>query len=303
MGKAHINYSTKPDWWDEDKVTFSRDYSIAGKMNKPHLVKMIESAYKYHVTDSTGVHIERSVSDFETAIVDKQVLLSRLLSEIVAGVQERGENFEQEPVTNECTHGRKEKLPASGKKKGIDRNSDKVEITDADVVALVVSLSSLSTINRYLLPNNIQGQSVYILETLTVASSGSQNSWNQFLVPVPNPISSTRIVPESKSDTDFQGVPHPAVHNIEPMGIELSHTGPQDIQVPSMSSGNQVHVARVRSDHDITVPLEIHSVTDYNQHTHSPSITYGNQISVKESSTVHDVVAPSFHFPSDTQYT
>ena len=53
---------------------------------------------------------------------------------------------------------------------GIDRNSDKVEITDADVVALVVSLSSLSTINRYLLPNNIQGQSVYIPETLTVSS-------------------------------------------------------------------------------------------------------------------------------------
>ena len=97
----------------------------------------------------------------------------------------------------------KEKLPASGKKLGIAKNSDKVEITDTDVVALVVSLSSLSTINRYLLPSNIQGQSVYIPETLMVASSGSQNSWNQFLVPVPNPICSTRIVPESKSDMDF----------------------------------------------------------------------------------------------------
>ena len=188
------------------------------------------------------------------------------------------------------------------KKMGIDRNSDKVEITDADVIALVVSLSSLSTINRYLLPNNIQGQSVYIPETLTV-SSGSQHSWNQFLVLLPNPICSTRIVPESKSDTDFQGVPHPDVCNIELMEIELSHTGPQDIQVPSMSSGNQVHVARVSSDNDITVPLEILSVTDYNQHTHSPSITYGNQISAKESSTVHDAVALSFHLPSETHNT
>ena len=110
-------------------------------------------------------------------------------------------------------------------------------------------------------------------------------------------------MPESKSDTDFQGVPHPDVHNIELMEIELSHTGPQDIQVPSMSSGNQVHVARVSSDNDITVPLEILSVTDYNQHTHSPSITYGNQISAKESSTVHDAVAPSFHLPSETHNT
>ena len=152
------------------------------------------------------------------------------------------------------------------------------------------------------MPNNIQGQSVYILETLTV-SSGSQNSQNQLLVPLPNPICSTRIVPESKSDTDFQGVPHPDVCNIELMEIELSHTGPQDIQVPSMSSGNQVHVARVSSDNDITVPLEILSVTDYNQHTHSPSITYRNQITAKESSTVHDAVAPSFHLPSETHNT
>ena len=96
MGKAHIDYSTKPDWWDEDKVTFSKDYPITGKMNKPHLVKMIESAYKYHVTESTGMYIERSVSAFETAIMDKQVFLSRLLSEIVPGVQERGANFKQE---------------------------------------------------------------------------------------------------------------------------------------------------------------------------------------------------------------
>ena len=214
LGKAHINYSTKPDWWDEDKVTFSKDYSITGKMNKHHLVKMIESTYTYHITDSTGVHIERSVSAFETAIMDKQVFLSRILSEIIPEVQERGANFEQQPVTNECTHGRKEKLPASGKRLGIAKNSDKVEITDADFVALVVCLSSLSTINRYLLPNNIQGQSVYIPKTLMVTSSGSQNSWNQFLVPVPNSIYSTRIVPESKSDMDFQGVPHPDVHII-----------------------------------------------------------------------------------------
>ena len=172
-------------------------------------------------------------------------------------------------------HMVKRKIACIWKKLGIAKNSDKVEITDADVIALVVSLSSLSTINRYLLPNNIQGQSVYIPETLTVASSGSQNSQNQFLVPVPNPICSTRIVPESMSDMDFQGVPHPDVHNIESMEIELSHTGPQDIHAPSMSSGNQVHVARVSSDHDITVPMEVHYVTDDSQHTHLPLMTYG----------------------------
>ena len=33
LGKAHIDYSTKPDWWD-DKIQFSKDYSITGKMNK-----------------------------------------------------------------------------------------------------------------------------------------------------------------------------------------------------------------------------------------------------------------------------
>ena len=42
----------------------------------------------------------------------------KLLSEIIPGVQERGANFEQQPVTNECTCGGKEKLPASRKKTG-----------------------------------------------------------------------------------------------------------------------------------------------------------------------------------------
>ena len=42
LGKAHIDYSTKPDWWD-DKIKFSKDYSITGKMNKPHLVEMVEN--------------------------------------------------------------------------------------------------------------------------------------------------------------------------------------------------------------------------------------------------------------------
>ena len=79
---------------------------------------MIESAYKYHITDSTCVHIERSVSAFETAIMDKQVFLSRILSEIIPGVQERGANFEQQPVTNECTHGRKRKIACIWKKTG-----------------------------------------------------------------------------------------------------------------------------------------------------------------------------------------
>ena len=84
------------------------------------------------------------------------------------------------------------------------------------------------------------------------------------------------------------------------MEIELSHTGLQDIDVPSMSSDNQVHVA---SDHDITVSVEVHSGTDDSQHTHSPSVTNRNQISVKENSIVHDAVAPSFYLPSVTHNT
>ena len=60
LGKAHIDFSTKPEWWDDDRIKFSKDYSITGKMNKPHLVQMVKSAYKYHVKDSTGLHSERS---------------------------------------------------------------------------------------------------------------------------------------------------------------------------------------------------------------------------------------------------
>ena len=67
----------------DEKINFSKDYSITGKINKPHLVQMTESAYKYHITDSTGLHIERSQLAFEIAIMDKQEFFSRFLSEII----------------------------------------------------------------------------------------------------------------------------------------------------------------------------------------------------------------------------
>ena len=107
MGKAYIDYSTKPDWWDE-KIKFSKDYSITGKMNKPHLVQMIESAYKYHITDSRGLHIERSQLAFEIAIMDKQEFLLRSLSEITPRIQERDANSKiQQPVDAiDCSEGK-----------------------------------------------------------------------------------------------------------------------------------------------------------------------------------------------------
>ena len=63
-----------------------------------------------------------------------------------------------------------------------------------DITAI---MASLSTINRYYLLNNIEGQRVYIPKTVTVASSSSapQTSRNRHIIPVPDPICSTRIVP------------------------------------------------------------------------------------------------------------
>ena len=75
LGKAHIDYSIIPDWWD-DKIKFSMDYSFTGKMNKPHLVQMVENAYKHLITDLIGLHIERSQLAFEIAVMDKMVVLS-----------------------------------------------------------------------------------------------------------------------------------------------------------------------------------------------------------------------------------
>ena len=49
-------------------------------MNKPHLVQMVENAYNHHITDSTGLHIERSQLAFEITIMDKTVFISRFWS-------------------------------------------------------------------------------------------------------------------------------------------------------------------------------------------------------------------------------
>ena len=199
LGKAHIDYSTKPEWWD-DKIIFSKDYSITGKMNKPHLVQMTEIAYKYHITDSTGLHIERSQLAFEIAIMDKQVFLSRFSSEIIPRIQERGANSEiKQSVDENFSEGKAVVCTSEGKQGSSEKSNildGKIKITDANIEAMVASLSSLSPINRFLLSNNIEEWGVYIPETVTVASSSSQISRNQFLVPVPDPICSTRIFPE-----------------------------------------------------------------------------------------------------------
>ena len=235
LGKAHIDYSTKPDWWDE-KIKFSKDYSITGKMNKLHLVQMIENAYKHHVTDATGVHIERSQLALETAIMDKNVFLSKLFSDIVPSIQDRVTKSCQQQEPNEIVsidEGRQGSVEKS------DLHQGTLEIGDAETVAMVASLSSLSIINRYLLPHNqnlIQGR-VYIPETLTVpSSSSSQRTINKFMVPIPDPICSTRVVPvgqvlrNSNSQDVLQSTPVTEVQgdndgcHLEPMEIEMSPT-------------------------------------------------------------------------------
>ena len=148
LGKAHIDYSTKPDWWDE-KIKFSKDYSITGKMNKPHLVQMTESAYKYHITDSTGLHIERSQLAFEIAIMDKQEFPLRFSSEITPRIQERGANSKiQQPVDAiDCSEGKGIVCTSEGKWGSAEKSDiqdGQIKFTYAHIEALVASLSSLS---------------------------------------------------------------------------------------------------------------------------------------------------------------
>ena len=85
-------------------------------MNKPHLVQMVENVYKHHITDSTGLHIERSQLAFEIAIMDKTVFHSRFMSEIMPRIQERGinSNLQQELVKNvSIADGRQESVEKS----------------------------------------------------------------------------------------------------------------------------------------------------------------------------------------------
>ena len=144
-------------------------------------------------------------------------------------------------------------------------------------------MASLSPINRHLLSNNIEGQRVYIPETVTVAySSSTQISRNQFLVPVPDPICSTRILPEvshksilqSKSDS----VHYHEVCDVEPMDIEISKTGSEEShQAQLLPSENQ----RIIINSDTTVPMEEHSVPNERQH-------YGNVSSISLPLVTHD---------------
>ena len=156
---------------------------------------MIESAYKYHITDSTRLHIERSQLAFEIAIMDKQVFLSRFLSEIIPRIQDRGEHskIQQQSPVQPVSEVTKVVCTSEGQWETAERSN----LHDADITAILASLSYLSTINRYYLPNNIEGQRVYIPETVTVASSSSasQTSRNRHIIPVPDPICSTRIAP------------------------------------------------------------------------------------------------------------
>ena len=153
---------------------------------------MIENAYKNPITDSTGLHIERSQLCFEIAIIDKSVFLSKFVSEIIPKIMGKGTNSNQEQYPLSTDDGRQRSLEMSNLNKG------QVKSTHAEIVAMLVSLLSC-TINRYLLPDNqnlLQGR-VYIPETVMVASSPSSKiTRNQFLVPIPDPICSTRIVSE-----------------------------------------------------------------------------------------------------------
>ena len=112
--------------------------------------------------------------------MDKMVFVSRFLSENVPKIQERdvNSNLQQEPVENvSITDERQERV-------------EKSDLPDVETIVMVTSLSSLSIINRYLVPHNqnlLQGR-VYIPETVTVASSSSSqpqgiNSLLLFLIP------------------------------------------------------------------------------------------------------------------------
>ena len=140
-------------------------------MNKPHLVEMVENAYKHHITDSTGLHIERFQLAFEIAIMDKTLFLSRFISEIVPRIQETINNSSIQQKSVSTADGRWVSVEKS------DVHEVQVESNDAEIVAMIASLSSFSTINRYLSPDNpnlLQGR-VYIPETVMVASSSKKH--------------------------------------------------------------------------------------------------------------------------------
>ena len=167
-----------------------------------------------------------------------------------------------------CVH-LKEEWGSSEKSDILD---GKIKITDAHIEAIVASLSSLSPINRYLLSNNIEGQGVYIPETVTVASSSSQISRNQFLVPVPDPICSTRIFPEVSHKNVLQSksesVHDHDLHEVEPMEIEISQAQPHESQKAWFVPCEKY---RICSNNDTTVPMEEHSVPNERQHDLLPS--------------------------------
>ena len=280
LGKAHIDYSTKPAWWDE-QIKFSKDYSITGKMNKPHLVQMVENAYKHHITDSTGLHIERSQLAFEIAIVNKTVFLSRFISAIVPTIQDRVSNSNQQQKPHEnvsIADGKQESVEKS------DSHGKEIISGDVETIAMVASLSSLSIINQYLLPDNqnlIQGR-VYIPETLTVASSSSPSKRNKFLIPIPDPICSTRVLPVAKilrnsTPQDLlQSTPVTEVqidndvHDFEPMELEMSSTVTHENQhelfvLPSLTSTNNVKDASSVQYNEQS--MDVNSVNDDSQYT------------------------------------
>ena len=164
-------------------------------------------------------------------------------------------------------------------KRGSAEKSDiqdrQIKFTYAHIEALVASLSSLSPINRHLLSNNIEGQRVYIPETVMVASSSStQISRNQFLVPVPDPICLTRILPEvshksvlqSKSDS----VHDHEVCDVEPMDIDISQTGSEESHqaqlVPSKNQG-------IFINNDTTVLMEEQFLPNERQHNDDMSLS------------------------------
>ena len=182
----------------------------------------------------------------------------------------------QEPVENESI--------ADGRQGSVDKSDlheGHVEINDAETVAMV---ASLSTINRYLVHDNqnlLQGR-VDIPETVMVTSSSSQSARNQFLVPIPDPICSTRVVPEgkvlwnSKPQDVLQSTPVTEVQrdndvrDLEPMELEMSPTVTHESQhepfvLPSMTSTNHVQV--VSSVQYIEQSMDVHYVNHDSQDT------------------------------------
>ena len=63
LGKAHIDYTDRPKWWDMS-VEFSNDYSVSAKMTKVDIVRQLKKAYQYYMLnsfDQSILLIERSI--------------------------------------------------------------------------------------------------------------------------------------------------------------------------------------------------------------------------------------------------